>query len=126
MSRASPCIGGRPCSLAKFRMSSNPAMTRSSFGERPPLRLASTVTPSASSSSSSSISATIGLSGPLQECDAFRHPSLPCVLRSDQRQASALLLELQGAFRQVARLFDRHRDLPPRNDLVDLSQRLLA
>src|SRR5208337_1838894 len=127
MSRSSPCMGGRPCSLAKLRMSSKPAMTRSSFGERPPLCLLSTATPSASSSSSSFISSTVGLgSAAREERDAFRHALFPGVLRGDRGNASAFLLEFQGALRQFARFLDRHAHLAGCDDRGDLLERLLA
>src|SRR5208283_5178016 len=127
MSRSSPCMGGRPCSLAKLTISSKPAITRSSLGERSRRALASAVTPSASSSSSSSISSTSGLgSTPSKEGDAFRHALFPSVLRDNRRQPPALLLELQRAFRQIAGFLDRHRHLASGDDLGDLLKRLLA
>src|SRR5579864_5108203 len=108
MSLSSPCSGGCPCCSKNRCISSNPAMTRSSRGERPPF-FSGWAKPSSSARSSSrsrSLIATLILVADKGGC-TLRHPLLPGICRADRGETSALLLEFDSPDSEVFGLLRR-------------------
>src|SRR5258708_26572386 len=108
MSRSSPCSGAQPCFSTDRCISSNPAMMRSSRGERPPFFCGS----AKSSSSSRSLSRSISLIATLilvayKGGGPFGHPSFPGILRGERWEPSPFLLEPEGAHGKLLRFFQR-------------------
>src|ERR1019366_5493660 len=106
MSRSSPCCGARSCFSTNRCISSNPAMKRSSRGERPPFFSGS----AKSSSSSRSLSRSKSLIATLilvadKRGGAFCHPFFPSVLRGERGEPTSFLLEPEGAHSKLLRFF---------------------
>src|SRR5437016_4870284 len=106
MSRSSPCRGERPHFSKNRCISSNPAMMRSSRGERPPFFSGGANSSSSERSSSRSRSVIAPL---VLEADkgsrALGHPLFPRVRRADRRKPPPLLLEFDRPYSEFFGFF---------------------
>src|ERR1700733_7542593 len=127
MSLSSPCSGARPYCSTKRWISSNPAMMRSSRGERPPRASGWAKSSSSARSSSRSRSLIATLILEVNEgSGAFGHPLFPSVRRTDGGEPAALLFEFDGADSQFLRFLRCQNGAFGGNRRRDLLQTVLA
>src|SRR6266699_6834778 len=127
MSPCSRCCGARPCFSTNRCISSNPAMMRSSRGERPPFfsGFAKSSSSERSSSRARSLIAVLILEAN-KGGRTLRHPPFPGIRRADRGEPSPLLLEFDGPDREVLGLLRRQARALGGNRRRDLFQAVLA
>src|ERR1700738_4321599 len=127
MSLSSPYWGARPYCSTKRWISSNPAMMRSSRGERPPCASgwAKSSSSARRSSRSRSLIATLILEAN-EGSGAFGPPLFPSVRRTDGREPAAFLFEFNGPDSQFLRILRRQAGPFGGNRRRDLLQAVLA
>src|ERR1700682_1533806 len=127
MSLSSPCWGARPYCATKRWISSNPAMIRSSRGERPPRASgwAKSSSSARSSSRSRSLIATLILEAN-EGSGTFGHPLFPSVRRTDGGEPAAFLFEFDGPDSKFLRFLRRQAGAFGGNHRRDLLQAVLT
>src|SRR5216684_8747900 len=127
MSLSSPCCGARPYCSTKRWISSNPAMMRSSRGDRPPRPSGRAKSSSSVRSSSRSRSLIAALILEANEGRGpFGHPLFPSVRRTDGGEPAAFLFEFNGPYGEFLRFLWRQAGAFGGNRRRDLLQAVLA